>query len=104
MLTPVQHNDELLQQFLWDAQSNKLTLRSSMMGICSNTLTQRGMALFQLHRDYIPAALGVSSSYPGPAFELPRTCILAPLGQHSSCMVCIAAALGLHSSCTGPAF
>ena len=61
MLTPEQHYDDLVQQHFWDAQSNRLTLRSSMLGICSNTLTQRGVA-------FIPIAQGLHSGCTGRAF------------------------------------
>ena len=100
----VQHIDEWVQQYLWDAQSNRLTLRSSMLGLCSNTLTQRDVAFITNTQAYILAALGVHSSCRGPAFSLQRAYIFAALGLHSSCTVCIAAALGprsLNSSCAG---
>ena len=61
MLTLVQHNDELVQQCLWDAQTNKFTLCTSMLGPCSNTLTQRAVA-------FIPIAQGLHSSCTGRAF------------------------------------
>ena len=108
MLTPEQHYDELVLQHFWDAQSNRLALCSSILGLCSNTLTQRRVGV-------IPTENSLHSSCTGRAFYLHWACILnnepafsqhwaSALEMHKACTIaelgtCILVALGRHSSC-----